>query len=331
MPGKVRCGGDPVAAVQWRRPYQTLGWARTPPTPISYRFRIAADGRPLSIAKAIPTSYLFGVEDVAPSLAASRFAPGTERGDCTVTYTPRLTSFAETPVEDLVSYTLNPLSGPLPREGWAAIFPAAATCDDEPKPAPLNQAFPDYDKVPGTPGVRDWTLLGYDTDDDGVPKNIGVVTGTRNAALDAAGAAALARSRYAGGRRTGCRFPYVKTADILPAPAMPATATFQTAAPPAACKAGWATKPPLRYPAPYRRRAIEGWAVIGFDVAPWGATGNVRVLESEPAADFGEQAADLIRAARRAPSPSGATGCVERVRFQMGRPGMAPDTEMVAD
>ena len=34
-------------------------------------------------------------------------------------------------------------------------------------------------------------------------------------------------------------------------------------------------------------RAIEGWAVIAFDVAPWGGTGNVRVVASEPAADFG--------------------------------------------
>jgi len=43
--------------------------------------------------------------------------------------------------------------------------------------------------------------------------------------------------------------------------------------------------PPLMpFPSRFRRRAIEGWSEIGFDVAPWRATGNVRVLASTPAA-----------------------------------------------
>jgi len=318
MPGEVRCAGTPVQARLWRRPYQSLSRGPVAPAPVTYRFRLDAAGRALSIAReALP--YAPYADDIGPSLAATRFAAGGERRDCTVTYTARLTAYADTPVADLISYTMTPTNGRLPREGWTAIYPAAATCDDEPRPAPLTQAFPDFAKVAGTPGSRDWTMFAYDLDAGGAPTRITVLAGTGNNALDAAGAAALARSRYTGGPRTGCRYPYWKAAEILPAPPTPERADQRDG-----CRAEWASRPPLRYPASYRRRSIEGWADIGFDVAPWGATGNVAVLASEPAAEFGEQAATLIRAAQRTASPTGATGCVERVRFVMGRPGTDP-------
>lgn len=55
--------------------------------------------------------------------------------------------------------------------------------------------------------------------------------------------------------------------------------------------------------------------MIAFDVAPWGQTGNVRVLAAEPAAEFGDAAQQIIRGAVKPPSPTGYTGCVERVRY----------------
>ena len=59
-----------------------------------------------------------------------------------------------------------------------------------------------------------------------------------------------------------------------------------------------------------------------------GADG-VAIIERDGAMDV-EEAARLIRAARRSTSPTGATGCVERVRFVMGRPGDDP-AGMVGD
>ena len=329
MPGEVRCAGKPVPATLWRRPYAGLFYGGDMPQPVTFRFRIDTSGRALSIARD-GTRFAMLSDDIGPSLAASRFPTGDALRDCTVTYAPRITAPAETPTPDLISYTLNPTNGSLPQEGWAAIFPAAATCDDEPRPAPLVQAYPDSDRVPGTPGVRDWTMFSYDLDARGRPVKVQVLTGTGNRALDTAGARALRRSRYTGGPRTGCRFPFRKPPAIMPAPAIPETTTLGPLQPPPACAADWVSKPPLRYPDPYRRRSIEGWAVIAFDVAPWGGTGNVRVLASEPAAEFGESAAALIRDARRPASATGITGCVERVRYVMGRPGLDPNAEVAS-
>ncbi|WP_066660885.1 energy transducer TonB [Sphingomonas sp. CCH9-H8] len=65
------------------------------------------------------------------------------------------------------------------------------------------------------------------------------------------------------------------------------------------------------------RRAIEGWAIVRYDLAPWGATGAVTVLASEPAAEFGEQARRMIIAARAEAAPNGAQGCIARVHYRM--------------
>jgi hypothetical protein len=321
-PGAMRCEGGPVTPTVRSQPASALVWSRLEPSSVTFRFRIDASGRPLSIAADGPTRPPFG-DDLAPALAASRFAAGSDRRDCSVTFTSRVTATAETTVEDLVAYTMAPTTGPLPPEGWARIYPAAATCNDAPRPAPLVQAFPDWDKVAGTPGQRDWTMFAFDQDRRGAPRDVAVLTGTGNPELAAAGAAALRRSRYTGGARSGCRFPFHRAAAILPAPPAPESASLTGAEPPAICQGDWARAPVLVYPLAFQRRSIEGWAVIGYDVAPWGDTGNVRVLAAEPAAAFGEQGVNVIRSARRAASSAGATGCVERVMFRMGRPGEA--------
>lgn len=324
IPGDIRCDGAPVAAVMLRRPYLALVYPGAPASaPLSYRFRIDAIGRPLSIERASVSNAGYS-QDVAPSLAASRFAAGAARRGCTITYTARRTGYAETPTPDLVSYSLNPEQGRLPQEGWAAIYPADATCRDEPRPAPLLQAYPDFPEVAGTAGVRDWTMLAYDLDAKGAPVRVRVATGTGNATLDVAARRALARSRYRGGPRTGCRFPFWKAPATLPAPPAPERAAFRPEASTCPVDLAWVAQPTLVYPEPYRRRAIEGWAVIGFDLAPWGATGRVKVLASEPSDEFGQAAAQLIRASSAASVGNGATGCVERVNFVMARPGQAP-------
>ena len=80
----------------------------------------------------------------------------------------------------------------------------------------------------------------------------------------------------------------------------------------------------LVYPDAYRQRSIEGWARLTYDVAPWGAIDNVRVVESQPSTDFGRQAQIMLRQAKVTPQGSGATGCNQTVRFQMAH-GTAAD------
>jgi TonB family protein len=75
--------------------------------------------------------------------------------------------------------------------------------------------------------------------------------------------------------------------------------------------------PPIGFPPEFERRGIEGWAVVRFDIAPWGGVGNVAVVAAEPAAAFGQQAVQIVGAARKAPSARGYTGCMARVLFKL--------------
>ncbi|RKH77604.1 TonB family protein, partial [Corallococcus praedator] len=75
--------------------------------------------------------------------------------------------------------------------------------------------------------------------------------------------------------------------------------------------------PTGQFPPQFQRRAIEGWAIVQYDIAPWGATGNMKLLLAEPAAAFGDSALSLVRQAKFPASSTGAAACVMRVRFNM--------------
>ncbi len=170
----------------------------------------------------------------------------------------------------------------------------------------LLRAFPDFAKVAGTPGVKDWSLIGFDTDAGGVPVRMRTLHTTGNAALDAAAAKAVGESRFTGGARTDCLYPYWKAAEKLPAPPIPDEEALRPEGSVCASKPEWNSRPVLVFPEPWRRRAIEGWAVVSYDVAPWGAVGNARVLASQPSEDFGRQAMSIVQSGRVAASAQGA-------------------------
>lgn len=329
-PGEVRCDGAVVAGAPIRRPWnQIMSDDVRMPKPVVLDFAIDATGRPLSIVRR-------GAEirpltrDVGPALAASRFAAGPPRTKCSVSYTAHTEPLSSAPIDDLVSYAINPVSGRLPNEGWDRIR-KAGTCADNPQPQPLVRAYPDFREVPATPGVRDWSLIAYDTNAKGQPVNLRVAHGTGNPALDKASLKAVGESRFTESARTHCLYPYWRAPATLAAPAKPDPASFRAAGATCAAKTEWATAPTLRFPDLYRRRSIEGWAIIGYDLAPWGEVGNVKILASEPAEDFGQQAMQIIRSARAAPSSQGASGCVETVRFAMGGKAEASEKDEEAE
>jgi TonB family protein len=188
----------------------------------------------------------------------------------------------------------------------------------------LVRVLPDFSKLPKTPGVKDWSMIDYDTDAQGRPVRAIVSHSTGNKALDEASVKAIKESRFTGGARTGCRYPFWTRAAKLEAPtisddvaAAPEGATCQRPYP-------YATAPRLTYPEPYRRRMIEGWAVVSFDVAPWGEIGNVKVVASQPTEEFGTHAVQVIRTAKFNAAPSGVSGCIERVIFKLGADGTKP-------
>jgi TonB family protein len=322
-PGEIRCNGTPITGQPIRRPWNQLGWAgNQAQRAVTIRFAIDATGRPVSLARET-TSFVPLSEDVEPALAASRFAAQKPQQGCTVTYVMHSSPLAEAQVPELMSYTVHPLSGRLPEEGWQRIRDAGGTCLNEPQPQPLERHFPDFATIPATPGVRDWSMIRYDIDAAGRTRGAAVLVGTGNRALDGAGVKAIRESRFTKGARTGCFYPYWRAAAKLPAPDLPESIRTTKVEGNCPDEHGWSVPPQLRFPEPYRRRSIEGWAVISYDVAPWGQTGNLKVIASQPSDEFGTQAMAMIRAAKLPSSRQGYTGCVDRVRFNMG-PEVSP-------
>lgn len=316
VPGEVRCGEEIVTAVRFERPLPVLSWGESFKfQSISFAFDIDPSGRPIGIHRLEGNARVAGTDDIAPSLAASRFAAGNGQTGCTATYAPVRKSINAAAVEDLMTYSVHPTAGPLPKEGWDRIY-ADGNCRIEGGLRLKNRAFPDFRSLPATPGVRDWSMVRFDVDTDGVPNNVETVAGTGNVALDRESRNAVAATRYYEGGVTGCRYPYWRSPADLVAPPAPEQQSFRPVGSNCPAKLEWTVKPSLRFPEPYRRRAIEGWAVITFDVAPWGEISNIKVAASQPTEDFGTQAISVVRGAKVA-TTHGYVGCVEKVKFNM--------------
>lgn len=324
-PGVVTCagGGDP-ASVDLRRPYSTLVWGDGAGTkPLTLGFSIDTKGRPHSIAQ---VGWRSPTRDdwAAPALAASRFAPGPARSGCMISYTADIQPLDTAPLPEIASYVITRQTPALPSSGYDRMRPGDG-CREGGKTQPLVMVHPEFAKIPATPGVRDWTLIRFDVDQQGKPFNIASLTGTGNAALEAAGVEAMGNWRFnKGSERRNCSYSFWRDPAVLPAPAMPPKETPK----PGACGEGdWATAPRLQYPLAYKSRAIEGWAMISYDVAPWGEIGNVKVIESQPTEDFGSAASAMLQQARKAEG-SGATGCRTSVIYRMAA---APKDEPAGD
>ncbi|ESZ85788.1 MAG: biopolymer transporter TonB [Blastomonas sp. CACIA14H2] len=315
-PGDVNCGGKAASVVRIERPWLQRVYPNSAKyAPVSLAFDIDASGRPLAISKGNAATPFGVADDLGPALAVTRFRPGQAKTGCTIVYSPELTAIDDAPLSALMAYSANQLSGPLPPEAWKRIF-ATGTCKGDAAAGLRNRAFPNFRAIPAEPGVRDWSMVGYDVGQDGASINIETLASSGNAALDEASQAATAETRYWSGAFRGCRFSYWRSAGTLPAPPAPEEDAFRPAGATCPERRDWATPPVLRFPEPYRRRAIEGWAVVTYDVAPWGEINNIQVKASQPSEDFGTQAVAVLRSARVEAGP-GAVGCVERVRFVM--------------
>lgn len=322
-PGTVRCAGrierprhvEPPApvAIDYASPQRFDGEVRL-------RFRIAPDGRPLSISAAEGATVGYGIQSLPPALAVWRFAPGAERRDCELVVAQRLADFASAPINDV--YDLMSMSPPSARSATAArqrIHPATGGC---PRRLQLRrQIWPSFERMDSEPGRISFSVVGFDVDARGRTTGVRIVGGNGNPDLDRRSVAAIRDSRYApDDARQGCTYPYwSRSVHALAAPPPPDVESLRPTG--STCRGSdeaWRSLPSLPFPEAFRRRRIEGWAVIAYDRAPWGATGNVRVLTAEPAAAFGEYAANIVRNARAAQNASGATGCVDIVHFRIG-------------
>jgi hypothetical protein len=311
MPGPATCEGGAVAGVvEGRRPYNTLWSGRgSPPASVTFEFAIDPTGRPLSIARTSPSHV--SNSTAGPALSASRFASGAARTGCSLTYRPLMRPAEKADRVELASYVMTNQTPRLPRGAYDWL-----RAGDECRQAtqPIMRAFPEFDTIPATPGVRDWTMIGFDVMPSGETANVRQLYGTGNAPLDAAAEDAVKASRFnEGPLRRNCSYPYWRKAGLLPAPPPPPRDPEWTD-PCAALE--WDREPRLIFPEAYRSRSIEGWADIAYDVATWGEIGNVRILRAEPTDDFGEAAKRMIERSS-AQANGGLTGCETRVFYRM--------------
>ena len=281
--------------------------------PVSLSFRIDQSGRPLGIKR---DAMGYGImADLTPSLSASRFASGAPRSECSIVYQPSRDSIADADVNDLVGYSIFAQQR-APKEVFDRITPAGSDCNVQ-RPAVLLRAYPDFQKIPATKGRMDWSMIKFDVDASGRPIRVATYGTTGNKALHKASEDAVAQSRFAKGPRQGCLYPYWRRGETLAAPERKELDAYRSEDSNCLQTVEWKYQPALVYPDNFRRRDIEGWAVISFDLAPWGAVGNAKIVAAEPAAEFGEAARQIVLSRSTAPSKQGFSNCVIKVRYEM--------------
>lgn len=248
-----------------------------------------------------------------PSLRASRFAAGAPQTGCRITYTPHHVAVEELTVPELARIGAAPGVRLTPQQRDRL---GGGDCNASRWPDALVGVFPDWRRVPGLEGARKWSWVGFDIDAEGVPANVAVVASSGHAELDAEGLRAARESRFAAGPRAGCVTSWWRNPVVIPAPPAPAESSFAGYR---NCKASrpWAVAPRLDYPQPYKERAIEGWAMLGFEVGADGAIGNVTVLAAQPSAEFGTAGKGVLQSARFEPGAQAQTRCIERISFVM--------------
>lgn len=327
VPGQVQCDGGPAVTVRTEQPFPVwaIGMAGGRTRPIDLTFRIDPEGRPLGIARVaeqgIAGPQLFhSSEDVVPAFAAWRFAGGKPQTGCRVRFDAIALSVAQAPVSLLRRFYVSPhRRGDEAAAVFRRIHAPDTNCIEGGVPQVRLRAYPAFERIPQAPGTWSYSMTGFDIDRRGKPVRVRLLESGGNSVLDRESLAAVRQSRFAPAARQGCTYPYYRAATTaLAAPPSPDEATFRPKD--AQCPETALTfSTPLRFPAGFDRRRIEGWAIIGYDVAPWGAVGNVRILAAEPAAAFGEQAQRVIQSGRQAAAPLGRAGCVDIVRFVMSK------------
>jgi hypothetical protein len=325
--GEATCDGASVTPVHVEAPSPSRAYGDMPVPPVVLSFRIDANGRPLGIAPDGGRHALDRVEynDLQPAFAAWRFAPGLERPNCRIAFTSRRVSADDAHPVAAYGYAALVTQGRPNFDMFLsrALFDRArgpgSDCDNG-RPQPRRIIFPELDRVPQRLGGLSFVMTNYDIDKAGKPVNVRVIGSNGNADLNRRGVEAIRGSRFAPEARHGCvHFFYRNPPGPLPAPDAPSAESLRDPASDCPSDEGqpWKKLPALVFPDNFRRRSIEGWAILRYDVAPWGQVGNVSVLAAEPASQFGDSAVRVLSGALKPESRRGFSGCVERVVFKM--------------
>jgi TonB family protein len=341
--GEARCAGTVQAPLLAEQPLPTSTYvprnSASKMEPVRLRFRIDGSGRTSNIKSVTgaPTTFYVSHSDVQAAFAAWRFRAGGARSDCEIEFALEAAPIESADLKSIYRYLV--FQGPRSPGGNAVIARAAferskppGDCFTGDGPNVRTRAYPAFEKIPQAQGTLSHSMIGFDVDAGGKPSNVRLLDSGGNVELDRQSLDAVSRSSFAPGARTGCTYPYYRRqSDPLKAPEAPPASSFRSEESNCPAELGqWAYIPAFTFPPDFNRRAIEGWAAIRYDLAPWGATGNLSVLAAEPAEAFGAQAMRIVSQARRAPS-SGYSGCVTLVRFVLAPSGASPAAGEASD
>lgn len=293
-------------------------------------FSIDSEGRPVGIGAPVSTPDPSGGmvivgrrvspdDAIQASLAAWRF--GGPAGDCRleVKFTPQ--SVSQAPTETLLAYYAVTRTTGAPRDlVQRRLAGPESDCDDEARRARPQRlvAVPDFRIGSTLPGGYGWTVVRWDVDEDGRSLNVETLGSSGDDAFDVETRRAVAETvLHPGPPLKGCVYNFYRYGGLLQAPERPPTPDDPLKSCPAEINDRYSPRANLTFPELFRRRSIEGWALIRFDLATWGQVGNVAVVEAQPAHIFGREALAIISGGRAEPGFTPGVRCTIPVRFAL--------------
>lgn len=339
-PVSITCGSGAVRLVEgsamppmlqamWTPPVSSFGpnaWSPPPPpTREVYVFSVTPEGRVIDLKYSRTANIPWSVDEHTAIVASWRFAPGAGAKDCQVDTAPTYAPVAETSPARLFELLAdNPRNSNI---AFRQALAAGGDCYRDPRRRPQMVVYPDLrpfdDKTVDPP----WAGVRYDIDASGAVRNVRVAAQYGQAAFADAAASAMAEAHFfPGSPRTGCYAAFKAAPKATEPPKAPDAASFER--PGDDCRI---TREALKlpdakmFPGGFSKRRVAGWAIVRFDVAPWGQLGMMKVLAAQPTDMFGEAATMLLMSAHPDPPPTGYRGCVVPIIYAI--PAIPPDED----
>lgn len=317
-------GATPAPKVwqPWTPPVMPAGIpAYTPPPPPTsqvYVFSIDAEGRVFDLKRidaATPVSVNWLADEQTAVVASWRFAIGAPATGCKIDLTPTYMPVAEASPARLFEVLATEQ-----RNAPASVRKALAAgsdCEGGAQRRPNVITYPDLRPFDDKTVDPAWAGVRYDIDASGTVRNVRIAAQHGEPAFADAVAASVGEAKFFPGQpRKGCFLTYHATPKATLAAKPPTEASFQR--PGDSCnitQAAMNLPETKQFPPAYGKRRVAGWAILRFDVAPWGQVGAIEVLAAQPTAAFGDAARQLVQSARPTPPPSGDRGCIVPVAY----------------
>lgn len=285
----------------------------------SFVFSVDADGAVTDLKRG-PGFTPWRTDGQAAAIASWRFAPNAPAKGCRFDLAPVQTTLAETAPAQLFEILAFERRAAPPAVRQA--LEKAGDCGRAPRRAPRVMAYPDLRDFNDKSISPAWAGVRYDIDANGVVRDVRIVAQGGDMAFAKATASSIAKSRFqSGSARTGCFAALAAKPKATPRIFRPDIKTFER--PGDACEISREALnlPQTKaFPPVYAAHGVTGWAIVRFDVAPWGQIGNVEVVASQPTEAFGAAARGLIQNARPAAPATGYRGCLAPVVYDIPAP-----------